>query len=49
MTVFPSIVKQWLKLPDHNKNASSVSVFNSLFNFYFWMKSHKLPNFVTRK
>lgn len=36
---FPSTVKQWLELPDHIRNASSISSFKSLLNSYFCRKS----------
>lgn len=35
---FPSTVKQWLELPDHIRNASSISSFKSLLNSYFCRK-----------
>lgn len=46
---FPSTVKQWLDLPDHIRNASSISTFKSILTSYFCRKSNELFNFGTRK
>lgn len=46
---FPSTVKQWLELPDHIRNVSSISSFKSLLNSYFCRKSNQLFNFGIRK